>query len=94
MKELSIEEMTSVRGDQTLAFDISRSFNGSNVAAIVSANNVAEALPSNLSSGGTVTQAAVAQAGNQAAWFLFLLSDPSPKTTHLLKRLASPESFF
>jgi hypothetical protein len=26
-------------------------------------------------------------------WFLFLLSDASPKTTHLLKRLASPESF-
>jgi hypothetical protein len=66
MKELNIEEMTSVRGGQTLAFDISRSFNGSNVAAIVSAGNVAEALPTNLSSGGTVTQAAVAQAGNQA----------------------------
>ena len=66
MKELNIEEMTSVRGGQTLAFDFSRSFNGSNVAAIVSAGNVAEALPTNLSSGGTVTQAAVAQAGNQA----------------------------
>lgn len=65
MKELNIKEMTSLRGGQMSAFDISRSFNRSNVAAIVSASNVAEAVPTNVSSHGTVTQAAVAEAGNQ-----------------------------
>jgi hypothetical protein len=64
MKDLNIEEMTSLRGGQT--FDISNSFNNSNVAAIVSAGNQALATSENF--GGSVSVTA-AQAGNQTIQF-------------------------
>ena len=69
MRELNIEEMTSLRGG---VLDFSHSLNNSNIAAIVSANNTANAVPLNFSVGGQgdVMQTAVASAGNQSVTLL------------------------
>jgi hypothetical protein len=76
MKELNIEEMTSLRGG---VFDFSNSLNGSNIAAIVAAGNTATSVAINTevnannangfhSAAGqaSISQLASANAGNQS----------------------------
>jgi hypothetical protein len=76
MKELNIEEMTSLRGG---VFDFSKSLNDSNIAAIVATGNTATSLGINaeinannangfgsVAGQGNVLQSASANAGNQS----------------------------
>jgi hypothetical protein len=65
MKELGIQEMTSLRGG---VLDFSHSLNHSNIAAILSLGNTANSAPINVSVGGQgdVLQEAGATAGSQS----------------------------
>ena len=75
MKDLNIEEMTSLRGG---VLDFSNSLNGSNIAAIVAAGNTATSTSVNvetnannafgsgsLAGQNNISQATLANAGNQ-----------------------------